>query len=83
MTEVTSYTTGLQRGYVKAATSGVEGGLIPLPEEIIKGKGKGSKNLFDALTKIKHFGGTHYTITECQDSRSTQYFYTKYTGYRG
>lgn len=81
MVEVTTYTTGSRRGYIRVAARGVETDPQPIPADLHGLRG----NIRRALDYLQRRGCTHYTVCDWQGvpskGYSNQYCYTVYTGY--
>lgn len=82
MKEVTTWTTGSRRGYIRVAARGVETAPQPIPADLHGLRG----NIRYALDYLQRHGCTHYTAANYQGVpgvcyNTTQYCYTVYTGY--
>ena len=81
MKEITTYTTGSRRGYIRVAARGVETDPQPIPADLHGLRG----NIRRALDYLQRRGCTHYTVCDWQGvpskGYSNQYCYTVYTGY--
>lgn len=82
MKEITTWTTGSRRGYIRVAARGVETAPQPIPADLHGLRG----NIRCALDYMQRHGCTHYTTANYQGVagvcyNTTQYCYTVYTGY--
>ena len=74
---ITSYETGLRRGYIRVADRKVSDYIaIPATLDGIRG------NLRFALKKFIAQGCTYYTVQNLQYKNSTKYCFTVYNGYK-
>lgn len=81
MKEITTWTTGSRRGYIRVANRGVETAPQPVPADLHGLRG----NIRQALDYLQRRGCTHYTTSNYQGvpckGYSNQYCYSVYTGY--
>ena len=81
MKEITTWTTGSRRGYIRVAARGVETAPQPIPADLHGLRG----NIRWALDYLPGRGCTRYTVANYQgvpdQGSSNQYCYTVYTGY--
>nr|DAI49519.1 MAG TPA: hypothetical protein [Caudoviricetes sp.] len=81
MKQITTFTTGSQRGYIHVAARGVNSGLCPIPADLTGTRG----NYRKAMELFSSKGATHYAVAWYQGvpckGYSNQYCYAVYTAY--